>query len=221
MQDLDSSSPSDLAAMLRQGTHAAHRDTESARFFKALLGNQVGRDVYAQLLMRLHPVYRAIENGFERHRHHPQLSSLYRPELHRRHALEQDLRFFEAGRRAPAVTSRAAARYAGRIDLLADEDPILLAAHAYTRYLGDLSGGQVVARRLRLAFGLDSDQGLAFYDFPDVSDVDSYKQDYRRTLSALPVDETTKGRIVDEANLAFRLNREIAEELWEEFLVPA
>lgn len=222
MNSPDSESSShDLAAMLRHGTSVAHRQTESARFFKALLGNQVGRDVYAQLLLRLHPVYRAIENAFEQHRHDPRIAPLHRPELHRSRALEQDLRFFLDPDATPQTPSRAAARYAGRITQVAAEDPALLIAHAYTRYLGDLSGGQVVARRLRSAFDLDSNRGLAFYEFPAVTDADAYKQEYRRTLSALPFDQPTKQRIVDEANLAFRLNREIAEELSEEFLVPA
>ncbi len=211
----------DLASMLREGTAAAHRHTEGARFFKALLTNQVGRDIYAQLLLRLHPVYRTIEECMEVHRDHPSLAPLYRPELHRSAALSADLRFFLGNTIHGEAPSRAAARYVSRIRKVSDDEPLLLIAHAYTRYLGDLSGGQVVARRLRVAFGLDSDNGLAFYQFPAIPDADAYKREYRRILSGLAFDDGEKARIVEEANLAFHLNREVAEELWQDYLADA
>jgi len=40
-----------------------------------------------------------------------------------------------------------------------------LLAHAYVRYLGDLSGGQVIGARLRKAYGLPGLDGRRFYNF--------------------------------------------------------
>jgi heme oxygenase len=50
-------------------------------------------------------------------------------------------------------------------------DPSPLLAHAYVRYLGDLSGGQVIRRRVAKAYGLEADggSGLRFYDFKELS----------------------------------------------------
>lgn len=45
-----------------------------------------------------------------------------------------------------------------------DSAPRLL-AHAYVRYLGDLSGGQIIGARLRKAYGLDGLDGRRFYYF--------------------------------------------------------
>lgn len=40
-----------------------------------------------------------------------------------------------------------------------------LLAHAYVRYLGDLSGGQIIGNRLRKAYGLEGLDGRRFYYF--------------------------------------------------------
>lgn len=46
-------------------------------------------------------------------------------------------------------------------------DPSALLAHAYVRYLGDLSGGQIIRRRIAKAYDLDVVSGLGteFYGF--------------------------------------------------------
>ena len=54
----------------------------------------------------------------------------------------------------------------GRIEeLAAGPDPSRLLAHAYVRYLGDLSGGQFIRRRISKAYGLDDGAGVSFYEF--------------------------------------------------------
>lgn len=42
-------------------------------------------------------------------------------------------------------------------------------AHAYVRYLGDLSGGQVIGARIKKAYGLNGQDGTAFYRFDEGS----------------------------------------------------
>jgi len=48
----------------------------------------------------------------------------------------------------------------------ADRAPSLL-AHAYVRYLGDLSGGQIIGARIKKAYNLDGSDGMLFYLFGD------------------------------------------------------
>jgi heme oxygenase (biliverdin-producing, ferredoxin) len=59
--------------------------------------------------------------------------------------------------------------YTTRLRTLSDAQPSLLLAHSYVRYLGDLSGGQVIRRRIAKAYGLDVDadsgSGVDFYTF--------------------------------------------------------
>ena len=60
--------------------------------------------------------------------------------------------------------------YISRIQHLSDDasDPAPLLAHSYVRYLGDLSGGQVIRRRVIKSYNLAEDgdsRGTQFYEF--------------------------------------------------------
>ena len=73
------------------------------------------------------------------------------------------------------------------------------------RYLGDLSGGQIIARRLRDHYGIDG-EGAAFYDFSALGKIKPYRDAYRERLDALELHDDVRDRVLAEAVLAFRLN---------------
>ena len=87
-----------------------------------------------------------------------------------------------------------------------------MVAHHYTRYLGDLSGGQAVGKVLDRTFGLGG-AGLAFYEFP--MRPKPYKDSYRTRLDGLGLDADEIGRAVDEVKVAFGLNQALFDELAE------
>lgn len=202
---------SGLAARLREETRAEHRAAERGAFVHALLRGQLTRERYAAYLLALGPIYEALESGLRRHAAHPVVGPLALLELERSPAIAADLltRFGLTLGGAPAVP--AATAYAERLYRLAEAAPSLLVAHAYTRYLGDLSGGQILRRGAARILGLATDPppgtpGLAFYDFPDVIDVidlERCKQDIRARLDALPIDAAQASAIVAEARWAF------------------
>ncbi|MFN9259340.1 heme oxygenase (biliverdin-producing), partial [Microcystis sp.] len=99
-----------------------------------------------------------------------------------------------------------------RIREIATTEPELLVAHSYTRYLGDLSGGQILKKIAEKAMNLETG-GTAFYDFKDITDEKAYKNHYRQTLDELPVDQAMADRIVTEANAAFGMNMKMFQEL--------
>ena len=101
--------------------------------------------------------------------------------------------------------------YVNRILMLSKTIPYLLIAHHYTRYLGDLSGGQILSNIAKKALNLDK-EGLKFYEF-DIPNIKEYKDNYRQTLNTLPIKESQISTLIDEANYAFRLNMMIFEEL--------
>jgi hypothetical protein len=53
----------------------------------------------------------------------------------------------------------------------------LLLAHAYVRYLGDLSGGQIIGDRIKRAYGLKDKEGIAFYDFSSKGEKSGFERD--------------------------------------------
>ena len=89
-----------------------------------------------------------------------------------------------------------------------------MVAHSYTRYIGDLSGGQILKKIAQKAMNLsDEEGGTAFYNFPDIPNEKAFKTNYRQMLNELPIDEATEDRIVKEADTTFKLNMSVFREL--------
>ena len=80
-----------------------------------------------------------------------------------------------------------------------------LLAHHYVRYLGDLSGGQVIGRMMQRHYGV-SDECVTFYRFAEIPKTKPYKDNYRAALDALPIDAADRERLLAEAADAFLLN---------------
>ncbi len=111
-------------------------------------------------------------------------------------------------RRHPRGGSPAAQSYRERV--AAASWGGALVAHHYTRYLGDLSGGQAIGKILDRTFDLGG-AGLAFYEFPVRAK--TYKDSYRARLDGLPLDADEIDRAVDEVKIAFGLNQAVFDEL--------
>jgi heme oxygenase len=135
------------------------------------------------------------------------VAAVYDPVLERTAALDADLAHWAPGG-GRAVESPAAAAYRDRIAAAGWGGELL--AHHYTRYLGDLSGGQAIGKILDREFGLCG-AGLAFYDFP--LRVKPYKDNYRHRLDALGLRPVDVDRVVDEVRVAFGLNQAVFDEL--------
>ncbi|KAG7242884.1 hypothetical protein INR49_018139 [Caranx melampygus] len=112
--------------------------------------------------------------------------------------------------------SQATQQYVDRIHQVGQDDPVLLVAHAYTRYMGDLSGGQVLKKVAQRAMKLPpTGEGLEFYQFDAIHSAKAFKQLYRSRMNELDLDMETKKKLVDEAVKAFQFNMEVFEELEE------
>lgn len=203
-----------LASRLREGTKKSHSLAENAAFVQCFLKGAVERNSYRQLLSNFYFVYLTLERQLQSLHEHALVGQLYFPELQRQRSLEEDLSYYWGPHWQQAVQpSQATHRYVDRIQEVAIADPILLIAHSYTRYLGDLSGGQILKRIAQRGMNLPPNQGTHFYDFQDIPEPKAFKAQYRNALDSLPLDEETITRVVDEANLAFELNMALFQEL--------
>lgn len=207
----------DLAQRLREGTKQSHTAAENTAFMKCFLKGIVEREPFRKLLANLYLVYSTLEAELERHRDHPVVGPMVFPELNRTANLEKDLAFYYGENwREQIVPLPAGQVYVDRLREIANTDPALLVAHSYTRYMGDLSGGQALKNIVRSAMKLPPDQGTGLHEFehlPTVEAKRAFKEKYRDALNSLPVDEDTIQRIVAEANYAFHLNRDVVHEL--------
>ncbi|KST68205.1 biliverdin-producing heme oxygenase [Mastigocoleus testarum] len=205
---------SNLASKLRVGTKKAHTMAENVGFVKCFLRGVVEKNSYKKLVANFYFIYSAMEEEMAKHKDHPIVAKIDFPQLHRKHTLETDLNYYYGSNwREEIKLSPAGEAYVQRIREISATEPELLVAHSYTRYLGDLSGGQILKNIAVTAMNLSDGEGTAFYEFEHITDEKAFKKQYRQTLDELPVDEATDERIVDEANAAFGMNMKMFEEL--------
>lgn len=203
-----------LASQLREGTKKSHTMAENTGFVTCFLKGVVDKISYRKLVADLYFVYAAMEEEIGKLKDHPVVGPVAFEALNRREALEADLAYyFGTDWRAQIQPTPGAAAYVARLHQVAAEAPELLVGHHYTRYLGDLSGGQILKNIAQKAMNLGESDGLHFYEFDAIDDEKAFKVTYRSTLDALPIDQATADRIVEEANSAFHLNMTMFQEL--------
>jgi heme oxygenase len=203
-----------LANKLRAGTQKAHTAAENIGFTKCFLKGVVDRKSFAEFLGNLYYVYSELEAAVERNLGHPVVKRVYFPELNRKEYLEKDMEFYYGKDWQNKITPfKATQDYIARIREISDTAPELLLAHTYTRYMGDLSGGQMFQKIAQSALKLEGYQGTSFYNFEEIPDKKAFKDKYRQALDSLHIDDATEERIVAEANKAFDLNMRVAQEL--------
>jgi heme oxygenase len=205
-----------LAQALKMGTAISHQAAEDVHFVRNFIQGKIDRQIYGKMVGMLYHVYVKLEACLDQAG--PQhFSTLHFPlQLSRQQALEEDLDFWHGSNvnkdSALLFLTPAVKDYMDRLDYLLEHDPLLLLAHSYTRYLGDLSGGKILARVARRALDLQED-GLAFYEFAHVPSAKRFKDTYRQAMDAMPLTAHQVVKLVAEANVAFLLNMRLFEEL--------
>lgn len=175
----------------------------------SMLRGRASRDGYALFLRNLLPVYRALESGLEGRRGDPRLAPLALPALYRSAAIERDLATLLGAEAAwPAMLSSGAA-YGQQVTRATD---IRLIAHAYVRYMGDLSGGQILSRILARTPGLEG-IALAFHDYPTIADCKQYREMYRDIIDRTTLAPAEEEVVLEEASAAFEHNIELSQQL--------
>ncbi|XP_071387298.1 heme oxygenase 2a [Centroberyx affinis] len=211
-------SPTDLSEMLAEGTKESHDRAENCQFVKDFLRGRIRRELFKRGTVALYFVYSALEEEIEKNKDHPLFAPIYFPtELHRCEALARDLEYFYGEDWQSQIRlSPGTEPYVDRIHQVGEKDPVLLVAHSYTRYMGDLSGGQILKKVAQRALKLPSTgEGLNFYQFEGIHSHSGFKQLYRSRMNELELDAKTKERIVAESNLAFGFNMMVFTELEE------
>jgi heme oxygenase len=197
----------DLSVALREQTQALHTKAEKTGFVNAILRGQATREGYTLYLRNLLPAYQAIERGLDRHRDAPGVRQVALPALYRSAAIEHDLAGIAGEGWAQMPLLPAGQAYADRV--VAADGPGLI-GHAYTRYLGDLNGGQGLKRLLARLLGLGP-EALSLYEFPLIPDPRAFTAEYRTRLDLAGQEIDDAEAVVEEAVTAFRVNIALSE----------
>lgn len=207
------SDPTPFSAALRERSSGAHSTSEQAGFMADLMKGEGTRDDYVALVAQHWFIYDALEAAADRMRENPIAAPFISDKLTRLPALEADLSFLLGpqwrDRITPLPTTQ---RYVERIAQVGTTWPGGFVAHHYTRYLGDLSGGQFIGRLMARRFGFGTN-GIGFYVFDDIADPKAFKEVYREQLDAAPWDADEQARVIDEVLLAYQFNTDLFDDL--------
>ena len=127
---------------LRELTAEKHHDAERTEFVKELLGGSITEERYATFLFNLHPIYHVLEsfamiNG--------SMDGL--DDLCRANSIYQDYLELWKDTKPPELCPTVDQYLKYIKDELAP-NPDRLFAHIYVRHMGDLAGGQMIAKRV-------------------------------------------------------------------------
>ena len=204
----------DFALQLKTETKKSHTAAENTKFVSSFLRGVISKESYRQLVANFYFIYRAMEEEFEKYKDSPILGPVHSDVLNRVNNLERDLRYFYGPMwRSIISPTEQCQRYVNRIREVSEDEPELLIGHHYTRYMGDLSGGQILKNIAEKSLNLKNNEGLWFYEFEGIDDKKAFKEQYRATLNTIPITQSMANAIITEANWAFRLNMFMFDEL--------
>ncbi len=203
-----------FSTALRERSRSAHSGSEHAGFMADLMRGNGTRDDYVALVAQHWYIYAALEAAASTFATDPIAAPFITAKLTRLPALEADLEYLIGAdwrtRITPVPTTE---RYVTRIDEIADAGWAGgFVAHHYTRYLGDLSGGQFIGKLMSRQFELGTN-GIGFYVFDEIADPAAFKDVYREQLDAAPWDAAEAERVIDEVLLAYQFNTDLFVDL--------
>ena len=195
---------------IKKDTSKSHSMAENTGFVTNFLAGVVSKESYKQLIADFYFIYTALEEQVEKFKDDPFIAPIAFDELKRVPALEKDCEFYwgENWRNTISPTD-ACKNYVKRVKKI---NAKFLVGHHYTRYLGDLSGGQILKNIANKSMNLNG-EGLAFYEFEGISNPGNFKNRYRTALDNLPITWSDGELIINEANYAFKLNMDVFDEI--------
>ncbi|GLF93979.1 biliverdin-producing heme oxygenase [Streptomyces yaizuensis] len=212
-----------FSALIRAASMEQHGTASTSTFMSDLLGGRHAVGAFARYTAQLWFVYQALEESAETLKDDPVAGPFVLPALFRTARIESDLAHMLGDDwRAALVALPETTAYADRIKECARTWPAGYIAHHYTRYLGDLAGGQAIRDRAERSWGFSrKGEGVQFYVFDQITNPAAFRREYRVLLDAVDADELERQRIVEECRRAYEYNSAVFAALGEEFPLAA
>ena len=211
-----------FSARLRQGTATIHDDVEHTDFMVDLMEGRLDAEAYATLLTQYEVIYAALEERARAFADDPVFAAFHDPRLERHARIVADLAALNSsgvtvesgpGSAVDSGVVPSARDYALRLSAIATPEAMI--AHHYTRYLGDLSGGQAIGTLMARHYGIGA-EALTMWDFSELGKTKPYKDDYRSRLDEIAATGGDEQAVLDETIAAFEVNGALLSELTRE-----
>jgi heme oxygenase len=197
-----------LSAMVREASKESHQSAENSPFMVALLKGELSTSAYCDYLAQLAPIYETLESWTTTK------LPLFDRRLDRFESIISDMESMCG----MGMVYDETIQYTKHLkSIAASKDEIRFLAHHYVRYLGDLSGGQAVAKLVMRNMSIPPNF-LSFYEFDQIQDKVRYKETYREQLDNLQLTQVQIDSFIAEVMTAFKHHEKIFSALGSKWL---
>ena len=204
---------------IRAATQEDHRLVEKTEFIQQLLQGRVSKTLYLVYLFSLREIYACLENHLKTLSARHPFATFDLEKLYRFDALHQDIDVLKSKLNVKEVASlqkhalELSQNYLKRLNRLEKQNPVHLLAHAYLRYMGDLSGGQILRKTLLKKY--NGQLPVQFYCFDQIQkeDIHVYKSNFNNALSGIQLSNSQEQAFIGETQLGFRMTGELFDGL--------
>jgi len=188
-----------LSTLVREASKESHYSAENSPFMVALLKGELEREAYCNYLAQLAPIYETLESW----------TTAKLPLFDRRlDRFERIISDIDSMCGMQLVLNETLEYTKHLKSIIESGDEIRFLAHHYVRYLGDLSGGQAVAKLVMRNMSIPPNF-LSFYEFDQIEDKVRYKETYRDTMDSLELSEEQTQSFISEVMTAFEHHSKI------------
>ena len=197
---------------IREKTSLLHSAAENTGYIKKLVDGNASVEGYAEYIYNLERMYKAIEDALDKNENNAIVKPFVTRELYRSELIRKDLEFLLGDKLNSLKLLASTEACVAKIEELSKTKPELVVAYAYTRFLADLFGGRTFLSLLSTSYKI-SNEGLNYYQFPEINDLRGYVMKYHNMLGEINLSNKMKIDFINEVNNAYIYNLAISNEL--------
>ena len=202
----------DFITQIRKRSGLLHQANEHTGFIKRITDKNASVEGYAEYILNLSAMYKAIEDGLDKHADNHVVKDFVTKELYRSSLINKDLEHL-LGEKTSSIELLASTKACvSRINEVSNKNPELLVAYAYTRFLADLFGGRMFFELFTEHYKIGV-EGLNYYNFDGLGDMRGYAMQYAAKLSKINLPDNLKEEFLNEVTNAYVYNLAISNEL--------
>lgn len=202
----------DFSMEIRMSSKNLHRAAEITGFNGRLVSGKASKDSYAEFIYNYMFVYKAIEDALDQLSNLEEIKPFVTKELYRSELIKKDNQFLLGDKEASMEILPSTKAYVNRIKEISKTNPILVVAHAYTRFLADLFGGRTIHQIVKDSYKIE-DKGLNYFDFSNLDNIMEYVMGYRNNLTNMTLTEENQEAFLNEVANSYIYNIGISTEL--------
>lgn len=197
---------------MKEETFEAHELSKDSGFATTLMSGQWSYKAFVEWQRALYPIYVALEDIMKSNRKDPSLHIFDHRKLDRNQKIFNDLAYYGVNPVLDPSPLPSVKDYVAKVEDAGSRPQRIMAYH-YTRYMGDMIGGQVIARTLKEKYDMP-DEALTCYDFSDIGDLYHYRKTYKTLLDLVPWTEEERRAFIEETKVAYEINAVLFQELF-------